>query len=69
VRFVPARLLGVLVAGLLLVTNFRELATWAELGAVRWIGYVGIAGAVVTAARPRLPRHARPAELRPTTGT
>lgn len=44
VRFVPARALGLMVAGLLLATNVRELATWADLATSRWIGY----GAVVT---------------------
>ena len=43
IRFLPARGLGVAVAGLLMVTNLRELATWADLGAVRWVAY----GAVV----------------------
>ena len=55
VRFVPARLLGVLVAGLLLLTNFRELATWADLGVIRWVGYAAITGAIVLAADPRVP--------------
>jgi hypothetical protein len=43
IRFLPARGLGVAVAGLLMVTNLRELSTWAGLGAVRWVAY----GAVV----------------------
>ena len=55
VRFVPARLLGLLVAGLLLLTNWRELGAWMEFGALRWIGYVVIVGTVGTAiARPQL---------------
>ena len=55
VRFLPARLLGLLVAGLLLVTNWRELASWWDLGASRWIGYVAIVALVGTAiARPTL---------------
>ena len=55
VRYVPARALGLLVAGLLLVTNIRELATWAGLGTGRWLGY-GTAVALVAwaAAHPRL---------------
>jgi uncharacterized protein len=75
VRFVPARLLGVLVAGLLLLTNFRELATWAELGLVRWVGYAAILGAVVVAANPRVPWRsnapvsAESTDLRPTAGS
>jgi len=43
IRFLPARGLGVAVAGLLMLTNLRELSTWADLGAVRWVAY----GAVV----------------------
>jgi uncharacterized membrane protein YfcA len=55
VRFVPARALGLAVAGLLLFTQARELATWFEVGRVRWLAYAGIAGALVLAAlRPRL---------------
>ena len=42
IRFLPARGLGVAVAGLLMVTNLRELATWADLGAVRWVAYVAV---------------------------
>jgi hypothetical protein len=75
VRLVPARLLGVLVAGLLLLTNFRELATWADLGVVRWVGYTAIVGAVVVAANPRVPWRSSPtcvteaADLRPSAGS
>jgi uncharacterized membrane protein YfcA len=63
VRRVPARLLGVLVAGLLLLTNARELATWAELGAVRWLAYAAIVAAVVAAARPLSARRREAAPL------
>jgi uncharacterized membrane protein YfcA len=52
VRRVPARLLGVLVAGLLLLTNARELAIWAELGWVRWAIYGAIAAIVSAVAWP-----------------
>jgi hypothetical protein len=52
VRRVPARLLGVLVAGLLLLTNARELATWAELGWVRWAIYGAIVAIVTAVAWP-----------------
>jgi uncharacterized membrane protein YfcA len=52
VRRVPARLLGVLVAGLLLLTNARELAGWAELGGVRWAVYAAIAVVVGAVAWP-----------------
>lgn len=55
IRFLPARGLGVAVSGLLLLTNFRELASWAEIGSGRWIGYLGaIAAGGYAAARPRL---------------
>jgi uncharacterized membrane protein YfcA len=50
VRFVPARGLGLMVAGLLLVTNVRELATWSELGASRWLGYASVVVLVAWAA-------------------
>ena len=55
VRFVPARGLGLAVAGLLLFTQARELATWFELGPARWLAYAVIAvGLAVAALRPRL---------------
>lgn len=60
VRRVPARLLGVLVAGLLLLTNTRELALWAEVGAVRWVAYAMVA-AVVLGCIWRWRRTAQPA--------
>ncbi len=69
VRHVPARLLGVLVAGLLLLTNARELAMWAELGAIRWAIYAAIVLAVVIIARPKLPARQPAAQLRPTAGS
>ncbi|MCU0270777.1 MAG: sulfite exporter TauE/SafE family protein [Acidimicrobiales bacterium] len=55
IRHIPARPMGVAVAGLLLVTNIGPLATWAGLGIERWYGY-GLVVALVTAAalRPRL---------------
>jgi uncharacterized protein len=55
IRFLPARGLGVAVAGLLLFTNARELATWADLAGVRWLIYAAIACAVAAAGfAPRL---------------
>jgi uncharacterized membrane protein YfcA len=55
VRFVPARLLGVLVAGLLLATNARQLTAWAGLATSPWAAYVAIAVLVAGAAwRPQL---------------
>jgi hypothetical protein len=38
-----------LVAGLLLITNLRELAIWADIGATRWIAYTAVLAAVTTA--------------------
>lgn len=55
VRLVPARALGVAVGGLLLLTQTRELAKWAELGHERWAIYVAIVALVAVAAyRPRI---------------
>ncbi len=60
VRFVSARVLGLLVAGLLLLTNARELAGWAELGVSRWGIYAGVAALVAAAGiSPRFERSAR----------
>ncbi len=57
IRHIPPRPLGLAVAGLLLVTNVRELAGWAELGTVTWLAYLAIVAAVVVAAvRPRVSR-------------
>lgn len=39
IRFLPPRGLGVAVAGLLMITNLRELATWTGIGPGRWIAY------------------------------
>ncbi len=50
VRFVPARLLGLAVAGLLLLTQSRELANAELLPVDRWVAYVGIPLGVVAAA-------------------
>lgn len=61
VRHLPARLLGVLVAGLLLLTNARELARWAELGPIRWAAYAAIAAVVIAAAI----RRERPVRVAP----
>ena len=55
VRFLPARLLGLAVAALLLLTQARELAGWQDVGTGRWVAYGGIVLAVVGASlRPRL---------------
>lgn len=56
-RFIPPRLLGLAVAGLLLLTQSRELANAELLPASRWIAYLTIPIAVVVAGlRPRLAR-------------
>jgi uncharacterized membrane protein YfcA len=55
VRFMPARALGLAVAGLLLITQVRELAGAFEVGSARWAAYVAIPVALALAAlRPRL---------------
>ena len=57
VRFVPARALGLSVAGLLLLTQARELANVWDVGAARWIAYAAIAvGLAAAALRPRITR-------------
>jgi uncharacterized membrane protein YfcA len=54
VRFLPARGLGIAVGALLMITNFRELAGWADLGTHRWALYAAVPVAVaVSALRPR----------------
>jgi uncharacterized membrane protein YfcA len=72
VRFLPARLLGLAVAGLLLLTQARELSGAGDLGLERWIAYGAIAVALVLAAlRPRLglgPRVRRARSGRPRAG-
>jgi uncharacterized membrane protein YfcA len=55
VRRMAPRPMGVAVGGLLLLTNARELAGWADLGAARWFLYgAAIAAVAVAALRPRL---------------
>jgi len=57
VRLVPARLLGLAVAGLLLLTQTRELAAAYDLPGSRWIAYATIPLVVGLAAlRPRISR-------------
>jgi len=60
VRLFRPRLLGLAVAGLLLITQSRELASTADLPGNRWIAYVGIPCAVVLAAlKPPVQRRRR----------
>jgi hypothetical protein len=54
IKFLPARLLGLAVAALLLLTNVRELAGWQDVGTLRWAFYALVALAIAVAAlRPR----------------
>ena len=56
IRFLPARGLGIAVSALLLLTNTRELCTWAGMGPGRWMVYgVVLAVCVGTALLPWLP--------------
>ncbi len=63
IRFLPARGIGLGVAALLLVTNLRELAGWADIGAMRWSFYAAVA--VATAAAALRPRRAERRGLAP----
>jgi membrane-associated protease RseP (regulator of RpoE activity) len=55
IRFMPARALGLGVGALLLTANIRELATWADVGAMRWVGYgAAVIVTAVAALRPRI---------------
>ena len=57
IRFLPPRAMGVAVAGLLFVTNIRELANSADVGAPRWVAYALVVLACAYAGvRPRLLR-------------
>jgi uncharacterized membrane protein YfcA len=54
-RHLPARPMGVAVAALLLLTNTRDLAGWADLGPIRWLAYAVVIALVTLAAfAPRL---------------
>ncbi len=55
VRHIQARVIGLAVGTLLVVTNTRDLAGWADLGAARWFAYAACAVLVgVAALTPRL---------------
>ncbi len=57
IRFLPPRILGLAVSGLLLMTQSREIANSQELPGNRWLAYVSIPVLVVLAAfRPRIQR-------------
>ena len=57
VRFIPARLMGLAVAMLLLLTQSRELANLEDFPGSRWIAYLGISfAALIAAFRPRIQR-------------
>jgi uncharacterized membrane protein YfcA len=65
IRFVPARPLGIAVAGLLLLTNARELISWAQLTSWTWLIYAGIVLLVAgAAATPALTKFYRGAPVR-----
>lgn len=60
VRYLPPRLLGLAVAGLLLITQLRELAGAFDIGPARWSAYAAAPTAVALAAlRPRIARRLR----------
>ncbi len=60
VRYIPPRILGLAVAGLLLTTQGRELANTGHLPCNRWIVYIGVLVACAIAAyRPRIERRMR----------
>jgi uncharacterized membrane protein YfcA len=57
IRFLHPRFLGLAVAALLMLTNLRELAGWADLGAGRWVLYALVPVLVtISALRPRFAR-------------
>ncbi len=60
IRFLPARGLGVAVAGLLFITNIRELTSSPGLGLVRWTSFgVGALACAYAAVRPYRQRRGR----------
>jgi hypothetical protein len=66
IRYLPARALGLAVAGLLLTLQTRELANTHDVTGARWVGYTAVAVAVAIAGlRPRLTRSSRASTSRP----
>jgi uncharacterized protein len=66
VRHIPPRPMGLAVGALLLATNARELAHWAQWGGTRWLAYGLVAALVAVAAlRPRFGASAAPADAVP----
>jgi uncharacterized membrane protein YfcA len=50
IKWLPPRGLGLAVAGLLLLTNLRELAGWADIAGARWAAYALVGVALLLAA-------------------
>lgn len=66
VRFLPPRGMGVAVAALMLLTNSRELAGFAQLGMSRWVVYLAVVAiALFTGCAPMLRRRLGPATFPP----
>jgi uncharacterized protein len=67
IRYIPARPLGIAVAGLLLITNARDLSAWMGIGKTDWVwavyaGILAVIGLAIASARGRKPVLAAPAE-------
>jgi uncharacterized membrane protein YfcA len=69
IRFLPARGMGIAVAGLLMTTNLREIFNWADVGPARWIGYVGVVVLCLFCAWYPVREHRRAQSTRSTAGT
>lgn len=49
IRFLPPRAMGIAVAGLLMMTNLRELASWSGVDEPRWIAYAAVVAVCLAA--------------------